>query len=234
MLRTIAAASCTCASRVSLPAAARPVGLRSPGSLQPSPLPALASGPLRHPAAPTGMAAAAATGGREPAPPAAAAAGGSGNGGSSPDDPLLQYVVLRRDLWTELEWPLGSVVAQGCHAATAALWLTREAADTQQYCAEANLDHMHKVRWGGNAASVLARAVACTGRCSIEAAGPPAACSGRLAGAGRRMQMQLWGGQQAAGSGRRAAASRCTSPQACAVHAPAQMPGPRASSRRWC
>ncbi|EFN56316.1 hypothetical protein CHLNCDRAFT_14905, partial [Chlorella variabilis] len=65
---------------------------------------------------------------------------------------LLQYVVLRRDLWTELDWPLGSLVAQGCHAATAALWMTREAATTQQYCAPENIDHMHKASrpgWGG-------------------------------------------------------------------------------------
>ena len=28
------------------------------------------------------------------------------------DDPLMQYLVLRRDLWTDLGWPLGSIVAQ--------------------------------------------------------------------------------------------------------------------------
>lgn len=33
---------------------------------------------------------------------------------SAPEDVLLQYVVLRRDLWTEQGWPLGSVVAQVC------------------------------------------------------------------------------------------------------------------------
>ena len=58
---------------------------------------------------------------------------------------LLQYVVLRKDLWNELEWPLGSIVAQGCHAATAALWLTKDEAATQQYCNGSALDSMHKV-----------------------------------------------------------------------------------------
>ena len=38
-------------------------------------------------------------------------AGGDG-GGARSEDVLLQYVVLRRDLWSELSWPLGSVVAQ--------------------------------------------------------------------------------------------------------------------------
>lgn len=36
-------------------------------------------------------------------------------------DPLVQYVALRRDLATELNWPLGALVAQACHAAVAAL-----------------------------------------------------------------------------------------------------------------
>lgn len=92
-----------------------------------------------------GMAAAAAPGASEPAA-AAADLGSNSGGGPAPADPLLQYVVLRRDLWTELDWPLGSVVAQGCHAATAALWGSRDTAATQEYCAPQNIDHMHKVR----------------------------------------------------------------------------------------
>ncbi|KAL4448558.1 hypothetical protein ABPG75_005777 [Micractinium tetrahymenae] len=90
------------------------------------------------------MAAAAAAGSGAP-PPAAADPSSTGGGGAAPADPLLQYVVLRRDLWAELDWPLGSVVAQGCHAATAALWESRESATTQEYCAPENIDHMHKV-----------------------------------------------------------------------------------------
>ena len=57
----------------------------------------------------------------------------------------MQYVVLRRDLWADLGWPLGSVVAQACHAATAALWLSREEPATASYCAAESIDHMHKV-----------------------------------------------------------------------------------------
>jgi hypothetical protein len=75
---------------------------------------------------------------------AAAAAPAVAAAAPPPEDTLLQYVVLRRDLWTELEWPLGSVVAQGCHAATAALWLSRDAATTKEYCAPQHIDHMHK------------------------------------------------------------------------------------------
>ncbi|XP_026189645.1 uncharacterized protein LOC113146456 [Cyclospora cayetanensis] len=43
------------------------------------------------------------------------------------NDPLIQYVVLRQDLATELKWPLGAVVAQACHAAVDALGLAMEA-----------------------------------------------------------------------------------------------------------
>lgn len=68
---------------------------------------------------------------------------------SNGDDVVLQYIILRRDLWGEMGWPLGSVVAQGCHASTAALWLSRDTAITQQYCSPENLDHMHKVGEGG-------------------------------------------------------------------------------------
>lgn len=63
------------------------------------------------------------------------------------EDPLLQYVALRRDLWKEHNWPLGSIVAQGCHAATAALWVSKESAETAEYCSSGNLDHMRKVWW---------------------------------------------------------------------------------------
>jgi len=72
---------------------------------------------------------------------------------SKQQDTIVQYVVLRRDLYDSLKWPLGSVVAQACHAATAALWESREEAATQQYCSEQQINHMHKVP----GTSVLAR-----------------------------------------------------------------------------
>uniref|UniRef100_A0ACD5V326 Uncharacterized protein n=1 Tax=Avena sativa TaxID=4498 RepID=A0ACD5V326_AVESA len=59
------------------------------------------------------------------------------------EDVVVQYVVLRRDLADS--WPLGSVVAQGCHAAVAAVWAHRDHPDTAAYCAPDNLDSMHKV-----------------------------------------------------------------------------------------
>lgn len=62
---------------------------------------------------------------------------------TSPDNLVVQYVVLRRDLADA--WPMGSVVAQGCHAAVAAVWAHRDHPDTAAYCAPDNLDRMHKV-----------------------------------------------------------------------------------------
>ncbi|KAM0916939.1 hypothetical protein ACQ4PT_009932 [Festuca glaucescens] len=58
------------------------------------------------------------------------------------EDVVVQYVVLRRDLADV--WPMGSVVAQGCHAAVAAVWAHRDHPDTAAYCAPDNLDRMHK------------------------------------------------------------------------------------------
>lgn len=61
------------------------------------------------------------------------------------DDPIVQWVVLRRDLWQELGWPLGPVIAQACHASSAAMFSTLQDAATQAYIQPSNLDHMHKV-----------------------------------------------------------------------------------------
>jgi hypothetical protein len=36
---------------------------------------------------------------------------------------LVQYVVVRGDLLAKQAWPLGAVLAQACHAATAAIHL---------------------------------------------------------------------------------------------------------------
>ena len=47
---------------------------------------------------------------------------GTGVGGARSEDVILQYVVLRRDLWTELSWPLGSVVAQASVPAAQAMY----------------------------------------------------------------------------------------------------------------
>lgn len=51
------------------------------------------------------------------------------------NDPLVQYVVVRRDLDTELNWPAGAIIAQACHAAVAALGsaMSDNQADAQRY-----------------------------------------------------------------------------------------------------
>ncbi|XP_029452055.1 putative peptidyl-tRNA hydrolase PTRHD1 [Rhinatrema bivittatum] len=56
---------------------------------------------------------------------------------------LVQYIVVRGDLQRVLAWPLGALVAQACHAATAAIHLHYSHEDTQQYLQ--GLESMHKV-----------------------------------------------------------------------------------------
>ncbi|XP_037559538.1 putative peptidyl-tRNA hydrolase PTRHD1 [Dermacentor silvarum] len=56
---------------------------------------------------------------------------------------LVQYVVVRSDLLTELSWPFGAVIAQACHACTAALHFFGNDPNTIAYTE--NLDGMHKV-----------------------------------------------------------------------------------------
>ncbi|KAI5094366.1 putative peptidyl-tRNA hydrolase PTRHD1 [Silurus meridionalis] len=56
---------------------------------------------------------------------------------------LVQYVVVRSDLIHGLSWPLGAVITQACHAATAVIHVNYSDPDTQEYLAD--LDNMHKV-----------------------------------------------------------------------------------------
>ncbi|XP_018646953.1 hypothetical protein Smp_104440 [Schistosoma mansoni] len=59
---------------------------------------------------------------------------------------IVQYIVLRRDLLTALNWPLGALIAQGCHAATAAIATYFTHPDTVLYLND--LNRMHKVVLG--------------------------------------------------------------------------------------
>lgn len=76
---------------------------------------------------------------------------------SQENDPIVQWVVLRRDLWTDIGWPLGPVIAQACHASSAAMFLHIDDPLTQQYIAAENIDHMHKV---GHHISITCRLLA--------------------------------------------------------------------------
>jgi len=56
---------------------------------------------------------------------------------------IVQYVVLRRDLVEKLKWPTGALIAQACHACTAAIHQFYDDESTKLYLAECN--KMHKV-----------------------------------------------------------------------------------------
>jgi len=55
---------------------------------------------------------------------------------------IVQYIVVRRDL----NWPLGALIGQGCHASVAATHLWHGHEHTQAYLKD--LDNMHKVVLG--------------------------------------------------------------------------------------
>jgi peptidyl-tRNA hydrolase len=61
------------------------------------------------------------------------------------DDPIVQFVVVRRDLLKTLDWPVGSVIAQACHACVAVVQQHLNDEDVQAYVAPSNLDSMYKV-----------------------------------------------------------------------------------------
>jgi peptidyl-tRNA hydrolase len=57
--------------------------------------------------------------------------------------PLVQYIVVRKDLAKTLNWSAGSIIAQACHASSAVLWLHKDDENVQKYLGD--VDHMHKV-----------------------------------------------------------------------------------------
>jgi peptidyl-tRNA hydrolase len=90
----------------------------------------------------------------------AAAAGGAG------DDTLVQYLVLHRPKG----FSLGALVAQGAHAAVAAVFASRDAPHTRAYCDPARIDAMHKVCLEAPSREALEALAA-----ALEAATPPVA-----------------------------------------------------------
>lgn len=56
---------------------------------------------------------------------------------------IVQYIIVRGDLLKTLNWPIGAVIAQCCHAATAINHLNEEDEATKTYFSD--LDNMHKV-----------------------------------------------------------------------------------------
>jgi peptidyl-tRNA hydrolase len=54
-------------------------------------------------------------------------------------DQIVQYIAIRSDL----KWPKGALIAQGCHASVAAIHLNYTDPETVQYLA--NLNSMHKI-----------------------------------------------------------------------------------------
>lgn len=56
---------------------------------------------------------------------------------------IVQYIIVRGDLLKTLNWPIGAVIAQCCHAATAINYLNEEDETTKLYFSD--LDRMHKV-----------------------------------------------------------------------------------------
>ena len=56
---------------------------------------------------------------------------------------IVQYVIVRGDLIKTLEWPIGAVIAQACHACSAVTHLFHDDPHMQTYLSD--LDNMHKV-----------------------------------------------------------------------------------------
>ncbi|XP_046675106.1 putative peptidyl-tRNA hydrolase PTRHD1 [Homalodisca vitripennis] len=56
---------------------------------------------------------------------------------------IVQYVLVRSDLIKTLNWPVGAVIAQACHACTAVIHMFYNDSSTQLYLQD--LNSMHKI-----------------------------------------------------------------------------------------
>lgn len=56
---------------------------------------------------------------------------------------LVQYVIVNSDIVRSLNWPLGAVIAQCCHATTAVAQIHKDDDATVAYFND--IDNMHKV-----------------------------------------------------------------------------------------
>ena len=56
---------------------------------------------------------------------------------------IVQYIALRGDLLKAMNWPLGAVIAQACHASTAAVCSFAQDPSVREYLED--MDRMHKV-----------------------------------------------------------------------------------------
>ncbi|KAI0230276.1 putative peptidyl-tRNA hydrolase PTRHD1, partial [Lamellibrachia satsuma] len=66
---------------------------------------------------------------------------------------MVQYVVVRSDLLHTLNWPVGAVITQACHACSAVIHMFHDDPNTQAYLVD--LDNMHKVVLQANDESTL-------------------------------------------------------------------------------
>lgn len=56
---------------------------------------------------------------------------------------VVQYVIVRGDLLSQLGWPVGALIAQACHACTAVTHMYHEDEHMKAYLSD--LDNMRKV-----------------------------------------------------------------------------------------
>lgn len=57
--------------------------------------------------------------------------------------PIVQYVIIRKDLKSILKWSAGAIIAQACHATAAVIHLFHNDPHTVEYLND--LDSMHKI-----------------------------------------------------------------------------------------
>ncbi|CDU15934.1 hypothetical protein, variant [Plasmodium yoelii 17X] len=60
------------------------------------------------------------------------------------EDPIVQYILVNKEI-LDKRWPLGSIIAQGCHACVAVIAENMDDAIVKEYLSPEKINAMHKV-----------------------------------------------------------------------------------------
>lgn len=56
---------------------------------------------------------------------------------------IVQYILIRHDVLSKMQWSIGAMIAQACHATVAVIQSSAEDPATKEYLSDIN--NMHKV-----------------------------------------------------------------------------------------
>ncbi|GAW81917.1 hypothetical protein, conserved [Plasmodium gonderi] len=60
------------------------------------------------------------------------------------ENPIVQYILINKEI-LDKKWPLGSIIAQACHACVAVIAENQDDQEVKEYVSVEKINNMHKV-----------------------------------------------------------------------------------------